>query len=63
MRREDIARSVVCGADVDPVVKALDEYRSAGFTRVHLHQIGHDQEPFFAAWQGELGDECRARYH
>ena len=47
---------------MDPVVKALDEFRSAGFTRVHLHQIGHDQEPFFAAWQGELGDECRARY-
>ena len=31
-----------------------------GFDHVYFHQIGPDQQPFFDAWRGELGDAVRA---
>lgn len=52
--REVIADTIVCGDDVDAVVKAVAEYRDAGFTSVHFHQVGPDQEGFLRWWAGEL---------
>ena len=54
VRREDLAKSVICGADPGPVLEAVDEYRQLGFTRLHFHQIGEDQHAFFDAWRNEL---------
>jgi hypothetical protein len=51
---EEIAKTVVCGPDPEPYRAKIDEYARAGFTHVYLHQIGHDQEGFFAFARREL---------
>jgi G6PDH family F420-dependent oxidoreductase len=52
--RDQIAQQIVCGDDVGAVVKAVQEYVDAGFTSLHLHQVGPDQRGFLAWWQDEL---------
>ena len=39
----DVAESVVCGPDPQPILEAIEEYANAGFTHVYLHQVGPDQ--------------------
>ena len=53
VRREDIDPSL-CGPDPQPVLDALAQYEDAGYTKVHLHQVGADQEGFFRFWRDEL---------
>jgi len=60
LRPEDVAKSVLCGPDPGRLMQAIDEYRKAGFTRVHLHQVGLDQDVFFRAWTSELQQEVMA---
>jgi G6PDH family F420-dependent oxidoreductase len=52
--KEAVAEKVPCGPDPGPVLDRLEEFRSLGFTRVHLHQIGPDQDGFFDFWSEEL---------
>ena len=54
VRPEDVAESVPCGPDPEPVIEALDAYIDAGYDHVYLHQIGPDQDGFFRFWQDEL---------
>ena len=42
--KEQIAESVSCGPDPEPVVDAIGEMVAAGIDHVYLHQIGPDQE-------------------
>ncbi len=51
---DDVAKSVVCGPDVQRYVEKLQKYAQAGFTHVWLHQIGPDQEGFFQFFEREL---------
>jgi coenzyme F420-dependent glucose-6-phosphate dehydrogenase len=53
---EVIARHVLCGDDTAAVVKAVTEYAEAGFTMLHFHQIGADQDGFVDWWKRELAD-------
>ncbi|MEV0848069.1 LLM class F420-dependent oxidoreductase [Streptomyces sp. NPDC049954] len=48
--REDIARAVPCGDDVDAFVEAVGQYADAGFTEIALVQIGGDQQAPFLRW-------------
>jgi coenzyme F420-dependent glucose-6-phosphate dehydrogenase len=57
---ELIGERILCGNDVDAVVKAVGEFAAAGFTALHFHQVGQDQAAFLEAWDGELGDAIRA---
>jgi G6PDH family F420-dependent oxidoreductase len=53
--REDVAGQIPCGTDVEAVVKAVAQFRDAGFTDVALVQIGADaQDTFFDAAAKEL---------
>jgi coenzyme F420-dependent glucose-6-phosphate dehydrogenase len=54
VREEDIAKSVVCGPDVDRYLEKITEFEDAGFDHVYLHQVGRDQESFFEFAQSEL---------
>lgn len=49
-----VAGTVLCGPDPDPVVRAVLRFAAAGFTRVHLHQVGPDQAGFFSFWERSL---------
>jgi G6PDH family F420-dependent oxidoreductase len=50
VRKDDVAGSIPCGADVDAVTKAVAEFVDAGFTHVALVQIGGDQQDGFLQW-------------
>jgi G6PDH family F420-dependent oxidoreductase len=52
--RDDIAAQGICGPDIGPVVEGLEEFADAGFTAVHLHQVGADQDGFFDFWADEV---------
>jgi G6PDH family F420-dependent oxidoreductase len=48
--REDVARSIPCGDDVDAFVDAVRPYAEAGFTEIALVQIGGPQQLPFIDW-------------
>jgi coenzyme F420-dependent glucose-6-phosphate dehydrogenase len=52
--REQIASSIPCGADPEPVVESITAAREAGIDHLYLHQIGDDQEAFCAAWAEKI---------
>jgi G6PDH family F420-dependent oxidoreductase len=54
VREEDLSGSVVVGPDPRRYEERLRAYHDAGFDRVFLHQIGHDQERFVAFAHEEL---------
>lgn len=51
---QDVAEAVVCGPDAARHRKAIDEFGDAGFDHVYVHQVGPDQESFFAFARNEL---------
>ncbi|WP_189211386.1 TIGR03557 family F420-dependent LLM class oxidoreductase [Actinokineospora fastidiosa] len=55
VRPEDVAASIPCGPDIDPILKAVSAYTEAGFTDIALVQIGGDhQRDFFDFAEKEL---------
>ncbi len=58
---DDVAGSIPCGPDVEPVVEAVKSFTDAGFTHVALVQVGGDQQAPFIEWAGsELLPALRA---
>ena len=58
---EQIADSIACGPDPQPVISAIAEMVDAGIDHVHLHQIGNDQEGFCRFWRDEVAPALRGR--
>lgn len=56
---DDATASTPCGDDVGAVVDSVRRFLDAGYDHVYLHQIGPDQDAFFEAWSGELGEAVR----
>jgi G6PDH family F420-dependent oxidoreductase len=55
VRPEDVAASIPCGPDVDPIVEAVRQFEDAGFTDVALVQIGDEgQEDFLRVAEKEI---------
>ena len=52
--KEMATESVPCGPDPAPVLEEVEKWRSAGFDRIAIHQIGPDQAGFFRFWEQEL---------
>jgi G6PDH family F420-dependent oxidoreductase len=51
---DEIGEIIVCGPDLEAHVKALREYVDAGFDGVYVHQIGPEQDAFFAFYSREV---------
>jgi len=51
---QDIADVVVCGPDVEAHLAAIDKAVDAGYTHVHIDQVGPDQEGFFEFYEREV---------
>jgi len=51
---EEIGAEVVCGPDPERYLAAIAEYAEAGYDHVYLHQVGPDQEGFFAFYAAEV---------
>jgi hypothetical protein len=51
--------STPCGPDLDAIESSVQEYLDAGYDHLYFHQIGEDQEAFFAIWEAELADRLR----
>ena len=54
VRAEDICGTIPCGPDVDQFMDSLNQYLDAGYDHLYFHQIGEDQEGFFAFAEREL---------
>ncbi|HYO38524.1 MAG TPA: LLM class F420-dependent oxidoreductase [Nocardioidaceae bacterium] len=55
VRPEDVAASIPCGPDVQPIVEAVGAFTEAGFTDVALVQVGDEsQQDFLAFAEREL---------
>jgi len=52
--------SIPMGPDVEPYLEALTAYEEAGYDHVTLHQVGRDQESFFAFVIRSLIPQLRA---
>lgn len=53
-RPEDVATSVALGPDPEPHLEAIASFAKVGFSEVHVHQIGPDQEGFFRFYEREI---------
>jgi G6PDH family F420-dependent oxidoreductase len=51
---EDDVAFIPCGPDVETHVASIRQFVDAGFTHVHVTQIGPDQEGFFRFFEREL---------
>jgi G6PDH family F420-dependent oxidoreductase len=49
-----VARAVICGPDPEAMARAVLRFGAAGASRVYVHQVGPDQEGFFAFWAREV---------
>jgi G6PDH family F420-dependent oxidoreductase len=58
---DDVAESVICGPDPERYIDKLEEYDSAGFDHVWIHQVGPDQEGFFAFFEETLLPRLRRK--
>ncbi|MFM2077668.1 MAG: hypothetical protein RJA49_1558 [Actinomycetota bacterium] len=53
-REDDVAARVVCGADTDRLLAAVEEFIEAGADRIHFHQVGPEQDAFIRAFETDL---------
>lgn len=58
---EQVAKSILCGPDPQPIVAQVQQYLDAGFDHLYFHQVGPDQEGFFRFWKRELAPQLRQR--
>jgi coenzyme F420-dependent glucose-6-phosphate dehydrogenase len=49
-----LRKKVVCGPDPDAHLTAIARYAAAGFTTVHIHQVGPDQQGFLRFYEREI---------
>ena len=52
--RDDVAEPSCCGPDPERHAEAIDEFVDAGYTHVYVHQVGPDQDGFFAFYEEQL---------
>jgi G6PDH family F420-dependent oxidoreductase len=50
VRPEDVADNIPCGPDLEPVLKAAEEFRTAGFTDLAFVQVGDERQEEFVEW-------------
>jgi G6PDH family F420-dependent oxidoreductase len=54
VREEDVCGTVPCGPDPEQYLQSAREYLDAGYDHLYFHQVGDDQEGFFAFAQEAL---------
>jgi coenzyme F420-dependent glucose-6-phosphate dehydrogenase len=62
LSEDDVAQSVVCGPDPERHAAAIDEFVTAGFDHVYVHQVGPELDGFFDFYQGEVLALVRSRH-
>jgi G6PDH family F420-dependent oxidoreductase len=51
---DDVAESVPCGPDPEPILEQIRQFDEAGFDHVYIHQVGPNQEEFLRFARQEL---------
>jgi len=54
VREEDVGEVITCGPDPERHVAAIRKFLDAGYDHVWVHQVGPDQEGFFAFYADEV---------
>jgi G6PDH family F420-dependent oxidoreductase len=57
---DDATENVICGPHIDEVISTAQRFVAAGYDRIHLHQIGPDQDAFFDRWERGLREGVQA---
>jgi G6PDH family F420-dependent oxidoreductase len=58
--KEDIGKILLCGPDPEPYLQRLQMYREAGYTHVHFHQLGTEQEGFLRFFEKQIAPQVAA---
>ena len=51
---DDVAESVPCGPDPEPLLEQIRKFEEAGYDHIYVHQVGPDQEGFLRFAQREI---------
>lgn len=54
VREEDIRQTIVCGPDPNGHMERIRAFFDAGYDHVYVHQVGPDQEGFFAFYEEQV---------
>lgn len=54
LREEDVAETIVCGADPEAHSARIQEYAKAGYDHIYVQQVGTDLDGFFRFYQREV---------
>jgi coenzyme F420-dependent glucose-6-phosphate dehydrogenase len=58
---DQVAEAIVCGPDPDRHLEKIEEFVTAGFDHVYLHQVGPDQEGFIEWAEREILPQVGAK--
>ncbi len=59
---DQVAESIVCGANAEDYLSEISKYTSAGFTNIYLHQVGPNQQGFMQFAENELLPELKRKF-
>jgi coenzyme F420-dependent glucose-6-phosphate dehydrogenase len=58
---DQVAKSIICGPDAKKHIDAIEKCIRFGANNVYVHQVGRDQEGFFAFYESEVLPHFRKR--
>jgi G6PDH family F420-dependent oxidoreductase len=59
VREEDVAATIICGPDPERHLAGVREFIEAGYDHIYIHQIGPDQDGFFAFYERDILPKLR----
>lgn len=57
--QETVAEAIVCGPDPERHLEGIQKFVDAGFDHVYIHQVGPDQNGFFAFYERDVLSAAR----
>ena len=59
VREDEVTCTIICGPDPERHLAGINEFISAGYDHVYVHQVGSDQEGFFRFYEQEVLPKLR----
>ena len=58
---EDVAKNILCGPSLEPILERIGEYADGGFDHIYVHQVGPLQDEFLGILGKEIAPEVKRR--
>lgn len=59
---DQIAETIICGANIEDYINEVSKYVSAGFNNIYFHQVGPNQDGFLRFSENELLPGLKRRF-